>query len=41
LVEESSDTRSETRIQEEDNVIVEIDAPLFADEEELVVPETE
>jgi hypothetical protein len=41
LVEESSDTSSETRIQEEYNVIVEIDAPLFADEKELVVPETE
>jgi hypothetical protein len=34
--EESSDTSSETRLQEEDNVIVEIDVPLSADEEELV-----
>jgi hypothetical protein len=32
---------TETRLQEEDNVIFEIDAPLFADEEELLVSETE
>jgi hypothetical protein len=41
LVEEISDTSSETRLQEEDNFIVEIDAPLFAEEEELMLPETE
>jgi hypothetical protein len=29
------------QLQEEDNVIVEIDDPLFANKEELVVPETE
>jgi hypothetical protein len=34
--EESSDTSSETRLQEEDNVIDEIDVPLAAYEEELV-----
>jgi hypothetical protein len=33
---ESSDTSSETRLQEEDNVIIKIDYPLAADEEELV-----
>jgi hypothetical protein len=34
--EQSSDTSSETQLQEEDNVIVEIDVPLSEDEEELV-----
>jgi hypothetical protein len=38
LVEERIDTSSVTRLQEEDNVIVDIAPPLFADEEELVVP---
>jgi hypothetical protein len=33
--EESSDTSSATQLQEEDNVIVEIDVTLSADEEEL------
>jgi hypothetical protein len=39
--EESNDTSSDTQLQQEDNVIVDIDALLFADEEELVVPERE
>jgi hypothetical protein len=34
--EERSDTSSETRLQEEYNVIVKIHVPLSADEEELV-----
>jgi hypothetical protein len=34
--EESSDTSSETRLHEEDNVIVDINVPLSVDEEELV-----